>query len=299
VPGKNVVVDSATLLYLQRTAGNAAATGWLGGLSVQRTPVSDLENKYHIKVEKGNEDWDESDLKNLKNALGKLDKQESERLNGYRFIRWTTTADRKKIEPKYQPSPNECGFHELDLAGGTMTISMYDDCFHDPEATVQGEQAGMPLGQANILHEIGHAMAYAELRRTWEAQDRAHRAHDAAVDEYNQAVRKGASDTVLKQLGAKEEKLGVAAGSARDRYLAATDRAQNELKQLTAGKDALTNYSETSTDEALADAFMIFKGDPKMLKKVNRALFEWFTNHGELQHIPPKPTPKAAAKKSK
>lgn len=301
IPGnelpKGTVVTSAALLYLQRAAGNAATSGWLAGLSVQRTPVSDLEQKYQIKVEKGNEDWNEDNLKDLKNALGKLDKQEAERLNGYRFIRWTSIEDRQKIEPKFQPVGGECGFHQLDLARGDgLTISMYDRCFKDPEAKTQEEIAKMPLGQAKILHEIGHLLGDAELRRAFEEAERAHHAFEDADAEYQTALANKVSAKDQAKLEAKLNKLLEASGEARDKFDAAKGRAQNEVKELVSGKPALTDDSTTNADEALAEAFMMYKGDPKTLKKVNPALFTWFSNHGELHPIPKAKPP---AKKSK
>ena len=262
---------------MQRTAGNAATVQWLARASIQRSPASELEKKYHLTIEKGNKDWSTSDVNDLKAALGKLDKQEAQKLTGYRFIRWSTKWDRKKLDPTYLESgQEECGLHELSLATPEVDkISMYDQCWGDPEAKSE-TMAGMPIGQAHLLHEIGHAMAFAEFRKAWEDADKARHTYNDAVDEFNAASAKAQS-----KLQAKVDKLETALQGANDRLAAARGRSQDELSELVKGKEALTDYSETNPDEALADAFVIYKGDPTGLKKVNPELYNWFANHGE------------------
>ena len=280
-------------MSLQRLAGNAATTQWLEGMALQRSPASELQKKYSITIEKGNKDWSDSEVQDLKAALGKLDAAEAQKLTGYHFIRWTNAVDRLKLDPTYKDfGKGECGLHELSLATPEVDkISMYDGCWGDPEAKSE-TMAGLPIGQASLLHEIGHAMAFAEYRKAWEDVDRATKAYNQAIDEYNAAD----SAKAQAKLQPKVDRLDKAMQDANDRLTAAKGRAQSELAELLAGKPALTEYSKTDPDEALADAFVIYKGDPAGLKKVNPKLFNWFARHGEW--TPAKATT-PPAKKSK
>lgn len=292
--GVEPILNATAIMQMQRAAGNAATTLWLVSASVQRTPASDLSKKYSITIEKGDKDWSDSDVKDLKGALGKLDKEEAQKLAGYRFIRWSTRLERKKLDPTYKDTgKQECGLHEMTLAAPEVDkISMYDECWGDPEARPGTEtMAGMPIGQAHLLHEIGHAMAFAEFRKAYEDEVAANLAYNAAVDEFNAASLKKQG-----KLQAKVDKLETAEEGAKTRLEAARGRAQAELAELVAGKEDLTEYSKTSPDEALADAFVIYKGDPAGLKKVNPALYNWFASHGEWTAGKGKKKP---AKKSK
>jgi hypothetical protein len=254
----------------------------LAGFFVQRTPgpVDDLQTKYKITVEKGNKDWSGSDLEDLKWALSKLTKEEAGALEGYKFLRWTTRQDRAKVDASYKdPGKDECGFHELDIKGKTYKISMYDGCFKDPEA-VSDTMAGVAIGRFNLLHEIGHAMQWVEMRRTWEKYDKALKEYNAAVDEYNKA---SAGDQ--KKMKGKVDKLDKESEAAGKKYEAAKTRAIDELQKLIAGKEALTEYSKTDAEEAFAEAFALYKVDPKGVKKINPKLYNWFSKHGHLNPL--------------
>jgi hypothetical protein len=292
--GVEPILNATAIMHMQRAAGNAATTLWLASASVQRTPASELIKKYTITIETGDKEWSASDVNDLKAALGKLDKEEAKKLAGYRFIRWSTRSERMKLDPTFKDwGQQECGLHELNLATPEVgKISMYDECWADPEARSGTDtMAGMPIGQAHLLHEIGHAMAFAEFRKAYVDEVKANLAYNAAVDEFNAASLKEQG-----KLQAKLDKLEVVLESAKERLEASRGRAQAELTELVAGKDDLTEYSKTSPDEALADAFVIYKGDPTGLKKLNPALYNWFANHGEWIAGKGK---KKAAKKSK
>jgi hypothetical protein len=255
--------------------------------------VARLESRYDIVIEKGDKDWSTSELKDLETALGKLDKAEAERLRGYHFIRWSTKWERMKLDKSYKdPGKDECGLHEMDLKGSeSEKISMYDQCWGDPEATSETDY-GIPVGQATILHEVGHAMASAELRVRWKDDQAATKALNDFIDAFNAASPKD-----QKKMKARLDKLQAAADRADARLKAAQDRAVKEFQALTADKDPLSDYSKTSADEAFAEAFKVYMANPTFLKKENPALYKWFSNHGELN--PLKDTPKSASKKSK
>ena len=63
------------------------------------------------------------------------------------------------------------------------------------------------------------------------------------------------------------------------------DKAFDEFHKLIADKTALTEYSETNTEEAFAEAFALYKVDPKGIKKINPELYKWFSKHGHLNPL--------------
>jgi Domain of unknown function (DUF4157) len=247
---------------------------------VQRTPKlqENLQKKYKITIESGNKDWSEGDLKDLEWSLGKLSKKEAAVLQGYRFLRWSTPADRQKADPSYQPpeGDEECGLHEPNIKTKTYKISMYDQCF-DKSSTM----ADVPIGRFNIMHEIGHSMEIAALRKAWESYKTAEDAYNAAIDEYNaadakkQPAIKKKVDTLKKAMDAAEKIYDAVKPGSKTSTL-------EQFEQLVAGKDPLTEYSKKSSQEALAEAFALYKADPEGIKKTNPKLYEWFKSQSYL-----------------
>jgi hypothetical protein len=246
----------------------------------RKTPdeKSETEKKYSILIQKGDKDWSETEMNLLFAALKSLSKDEGVVLRNYRFIRWSTKAARAKLDPTYvDPGTDECGLHEADLKNGIYKISMYDACFDDPEAVSQ-KTAGIDSGQFNILHEIGHAMQTAELRNTSEASRAENAKYNKAVDAYNKA---GAKDQDKMKPGI--DKLGAADVAAEEAMKKSEGRSLKDLEKLIEGKTPLTEYSETNSQEAFADAFAIYKADPVGFKKLNLKLYDWFNKGGFLK----------------
>ena len=258
---------------------------------VQQNPLSHVykkdgdtrqatEKKYAIMIEKGDKDWSPGELALLYAALKTLSKDEATVLRKYRFIRWESKASRAKQDPSYvDPGADECGLHEADLQNGVFKISMYDACFSDPEA-VSDKTAGIDTGEFHILHEIGHAMQQAELRNTNEAQKGANKKYNEAVDKYNKA---GAAEQ--KRMKPGIDQLDTASNKAVEAMKVSEGRSLKDFEKLIEGKEALTEYSKTSGAEAFAEAFAIYKADPKGLKKTNRKVYDWFVNGGALKPV--------------
>jgi hypothetical protein len=235
------------------------------------TPREKLQKKYGIKIENGNKAWSASDIKDLKWVFAKLNKSEAAAINGYRVVRWSTPAARQKVDPTYKPQPQqECGFHEADIRNKSFKIHMYDQCF-DKSTTI----AGVAIGRFNILHEIGHAMEIAEYRQLWEKYKAAEAAYNASIDAYN-AKRTNENYKKYMKLKRKMEK-------ADKKQQAAFGRTIKEFGNLIKKKTPLTTYSKTNTNEAFAEAFALFKIDPKGIKRRNRKLGQWFQKSGHLK----------------
>lgn len=205
----------------------------------------DAEKKYGITIVKGDKDWSEADIRHLINSLNRLTKKELPALKGYQFVRWSTRGSRIKNDPTYiSPGSGieECAEHELDFAKGITRISMYDDCFADPEA-VKDEAYGIDKGEFNILHEVGHLMQNAELRAAYEAYKAA-----TGDDAKNAAARK-----VKKVEG----------------------RSLKEFEKQIKGKKSLYDLTSDSVEQ-FAEGYAIFKANPDALKSKNPKLYKWF-----------------------
>jgi hypothetical protein len=292
----------------EREADHAAARISAGGMApalghrgpkLYRKPqrpapasAASVQQKYGITITTGDKAWSADDLKALDWTLSKLSKQELQALKGYDFLRWSDAATRAEKDPAYTPqAEEECGLHEADIAKGSYKISMYDKCFKDPEATSH-TMAGVSIERFHMLHEIGHAMEAAELRRTYEASSKATDAFNAAVDEHNAQNSKGASTAQLKKLEKKADALDKLAEAADKRYKAAQGRTIADFEKRVAGAEALTEYSKAGAGEAFAEAFALYKADPKGLKKANPSLYDWFARHGHLNPLTSPPRPK-------
>jgi hypothetical protein len=251
-------------------------------------PEQTLQDKYKITIESGNKNWSKDDLGYLESALARLSKKEAAVLEGYRFIRWTTKEDRADVDKTYKdPGKEECGFHEPGADNKTFKISMYDKCFGGPSDT----KYDVPNAVFEILHEIGHAVQWAEQRQAWDLYKQAEVDHNKAVashkeaaDSYNDATpadqRKLKAN--LDKLEAKANKLDLAFRAAENQYEAAKKRNLNEFSKLVAGKADLMDYSQPNAFEALPDAFAAYHANPRRLQEANPELYKWFAKHGEL-----------------
>ncbi|MCA2218005.1 eCIS core domain-containing protein [Jidongwangia harbinensis] len=250
-----------------------------------RGGAADLQQRYGITIMAGDKTWSVDDLKALEWTLSKLSKQEALALKGYIFFRWSDAATRGAKDPTYQPQADEeCGLHEADIAAGSYKISMYDKCFKDPEATSE-TMAGVPIERFHMLHEIGHAMEIAELRRAYESYSKAIDAYDNGAGEINDQSSSEVSREQHRRLEKRAKELDQNAETATKRYEVAKTRTITEFDSRIAGSEALTEYSKVSSPEAFAEAFALYKADPKGLKKVNRSLYDWFARQGHLNPL--------------
>lgn len=209
---------------------------------------------------------------------------------------------------------------EISIYDGCLSDACwYEDCFY-PDIPVMG----WLMSRYNILHEIGHAMAAAEGRATYSTLQKIVAEYDETADEankaingYNKAVAEAdnlitefnAADpdeqqvlepkvkeaiaevdrlnTKLEELKKKAEASEEKLRQAEQDMQAPQDQAPSGFESLIAGKEPLTGYSATSTAEAFAEAFAVFKVDPKHIKKVNEPLYDWFKSQRYLWPLKP------------
>ena len=244
---------------------------WVAGIPIQTkgepakaTAKEALETTYGISIVKGDKDWSASDIADLRWALGKLSKSELAALKGYRFLRWSDRASRREHDPAYDPKgEEEAGLHEADLKKGLYQISMYDAAFDKAttmELEVGGKTVGEPqlIGRIGMLHEIGHAMQIANLRRNWNAYHSVWMEHSKLVARFNTA---SPNDQALLRpkvtaMEGRLTKLEKELDTAKDRTLA-------EFAKLAKGMKPVTEYAATSMAEAFAETYALYKLNPK------------------------------------
>ena len=269
--GRKLIAHELTHVA-QQSAGTAP--------SIQRAPdtKTTLQQGFKINIAKGDKDWSEAELGILKSALARLAGEETSVVRDYQFIRWSTKEARAKADPSYKdPGTSECALHEMDLATATYKISVYDSCFGDPEAT-SDTSFGIDTGEFHILHEIGHAMEHAELRKTYEAYSIANKA-------YNDYVEKNAGKPVTKAMEAEVARLTKVETDAKQAMDDATGRGLKEFTTLMTGKDAITKYGKEGDAESFAEMFAAFKANPELVKKDYKAVYDWLSAKGFLKKV--------------
>jgi hypothetical protein len=134
-----------------------------------------------------------------------------------------------------------------------------------------------------ILHEIGHASEKAELRNRTEAYKEGNKKYNDAVDAYNKAT---AADQ--KKLKPAAERLEKEDTRKEQEMVQSKDSSLKAFEKFVSGKAPLTEYSKEGLQEAYAEAFAIYKADPRGLEKINKKLYDWFRSGGYFDTIPKK-----------
>ncbi len=249
----------------------------------EATTKEALEKTYGITIVKGDKDWSASDITDLHWALGKLSKSELAALKGYRFLRWSDRASRREHDPAYDPKgEEEAGLHEADLKKGLYQISMYDAAFDKAttmELQVGGKTVGGPqlIGRIGMLHEIGHAMQIADLRRNWNAYHAVWMERSELVAQFNTASPNGQA-RLRPKVAAVERQL-----TKLEKELDTTkDRTLTEFAKLAKGMKPVTEYAATSTVEAFAETYALYKLNPKGIELMKPELAAWLKKQGYL-----------------
>lgn len=263
---------------------------WVGGILIQTkdgrakvTSKEDLEKTYEITIVKGDKDWSATDITDLCWVLGKVSKSEAAALKGYRFLRWSDRASRIKHDPDYNPEgEEEAGLHEADPKKGFYQISMYDAAF-DKATTMELEMGGKTVGEPQLigrigmLHEIGHAMQIADLRRNWNAYHTIWIQYSKLEAQFNAASPKGQA-----QLGPKVAAMEQQLTTQEKALDAAKDRTLAEFAKHANGMKPVTEYAATSTVEAFAETYALYKLNPKGIERMKPKLAAWLKKQGYL-----------------
>jgi len=132
------------------------------------------------------------------------------------------------------------------------------------------------------MHEIGHAMAAADIRKAWGRYSSAQDAYNNLVDKYKAASGKKQAlyrkATKAKTNLAKLDKRLIAAEAIDGKF-----RAVREFERLAKGLTPVTEYASTSATEAFAETFAMYKLNPKGIKSMNPRLAQWFRKQGYLK----------------
>jgi hypothetical protein len=248
--------------------------------ALKRAPdvKDEVQKNYSVSIEKGDKDWTPKEVGIIKSALARLADEEKLAIKDYKFYRWTDKAARIKLDPNYHdPGVSECGLHEADIAKGIYKISMYDDCFGDPEAK-SDTKFGIDTGEFNLLHEIGHAMEMAEYKSTYLRYQAANKAYNDAIEKYKNA-------TITTHIKAEVDGLNAAEQAAEKAWNDANGRALKDFSVLIKGKDNITEYAGSSPQEAFAEIFAAYKANPDFVKKNYAEVYQWLVAKGYFKKV--------------
>ena len=251
------------------------------GSDKRQQTIGMLEKKYRISIKKGNKDWSPHDVILLAESLGTLNKKEIPLIQGYNFIRW---SDKCRHELSKNPDYNclledysICGIEQQDIVHGNHTITMYDCGITGSREEHKNAKFNVRPGSENIIHEIGHAMEHGDLRL---ANDKV-RIAKKEMERLQKQLKKAQSTSEKASIERKLQKAVKAMAEAKKAQSNAGSSGGIEtFKKLTRGRKPLSEYSKENDREAFAEAFMFYKVAPKMLKKKNKKLFNWFKKGG-------------------
>jgi RHS repeat-associated protein len=241
----------------------------------------ELEKRYDIKIEKGDRYFTETELKHLEYSLSRLEKEEAAALAGYQFVRWRSQDTRAKLDQNYRRSDvEEAGEHQLDFRKNLARISLYNTTFSDPQ-TVEGQ----PRARMTILHEIGHAMSVAQLRKVYSAYLKASDAYNSFI---KNVYNKAATDAAQKALAGKEKALLSKVETLEKKMetlegVNDVNPAEAKLSALIPEEKRDTNYAKTSAKEAFAEEFALYKLSPKNFAKAHPEAAKFFSSRAFLK----------------
>ena len=159
----------------------------------------------------------------------------------------------------------EAGIHEVEIINRNYTITIYDVGLMKPD-DVKIAISDNPI--STIVHEMGHAMEFGKIRLATEKYYDAKKMYETEIAKPHKNESRIAELKVTMDNAQQEV----------DKAFSPNSLAM--FKKLVQGKSPLTPYSKKNVMEAFADAFMLFKMDPKHLKRANKPLYEWFNNGG-------------------
>jgi hypothetical protein len=271
---------------------------WKGEAAISsfKTPTGFFVGLGLRPLQNGSSTWNDREQAALALALQTLSPQERAVLKDIPFVR-TSGTQRNREGGRY---------HQENCDG---TIHVYDRAFSSGNFQFVGQpRKPMPAAMMTILHEIGHALHSAPGRQAICQHEglvdrRNQRAQElnAAVLEYNRLVsrlRKGDQSskivTSLERTKDKIERLKHSVEQMDVRILRLADRAVELMEKgpiITAyanvldGSTGPTRYGESSIHESFAEAFALFRADPRALRRTMPNVFRWFHEKGHTRAL--------------
>lgn len=151
-------------------------------------------------------------------------------------------------------------------------IEVYDVALAPPPRFVGSAYAPMPVAFDTILHETGHALSHARVRRARQELLALEGSLEGLKDDgeaRQQAVdRMGSLARLLDRAGPQTP-------------------AAISMASVLGDEGAPTRYGMTAPEEAFADCFALFHGDPDALMRARPRAFDWFAAGRHLESAEP------------
>lgn len=227
----------------------------------------------------GDKAWSDAEKQKMKGLLAKLDETELATIEGYKFVRWSSRAERLLKDTSYVETPKDeqsagdhAARHEWNILTGRQQVTVYDEAFAENKFVVLGNRE-LPAYTQTIFHEIGHALQVAEYRFARKAYDGAFAKEGKALAAYN-ADPAAAKKKQYEQAAAASDKF-----EKQSKQLSGSSLA--ELKKIAQGQE-LSSGAQFDAIEYFAEAFGYYKLDPVDFERTRPAVYKWFQRHGYL-----------------
>ena len=143
------------------------------------------------------------------------------------------------------------------------------------------------LGDVTLIHEIGHAIANYPFLNWVTLQKNTRTAYNKKVSDINAFGRKipVSQSSKYKQEKDRLEEIRVVLDQSKQKTREYSSQSPViasflEVRSFTEGP---TEYSNTSPDEAFAEAFSMFRLDPQALERIDPKLYQWFATDTHIQ----------------
>lgn len=278
VPGMRPLLLALLLFLLASPAGATSASGL-------------VENYGLAGVGSDGASWSSAELDILEATLASLSPEEREAIRGVRFVRSGRS-----------PRIRESGLFQWDGAG--RTIFLYSRAFSN-----RGDAPNW-----TVVHEVGHAIAFAPFLKEQKTQQRTIEGYNAAVLRYNQRIkdynaaatrfnrtRRPADRRVVEALLPKIEEAAETLQRLKrqalraKRRLRVLKRAINsrhprdgvlaDYRRVLGPRKAPTAYGRSHIRESFADALAMYHCEPQRLKDVLPELYAWFAAGGHVVEL--------------
>ncbi len=248
--------------------------------------------------------WERRSVALLSQTLDLLDKDERHLLEGVAFKR--VAAASAETIAMIDIRQGERMYAAFVVDGNSARIELYDHALSPASRFVGDPWDPKPDALRTLLHEIAHAIAFADFRAEATAffklvaeaealhkKESAHIEHmNALVDQYNARPSRKVRATIQSmetRLAAYE----VEAEALRERIDAfapsisekPTTAAAGAFEEILAGNQAPTWYGRRSIEEAFAECFSLYKADPAALERVLPDVYAWFESGDYLPYL--------------
>ena len=256
------------------------------------TSASGLVETYGLAgVSSDGASWSSAELDILDATLASLSREEREAVRGVRFVRSGRS-----------PRIRESGLFQWDGEG--RTIFLYSRAFSSRRS----------VPNWTVVHEVGHAIAFAPFLREQRTQQRTIEDYNAAVLRYNQRIKdynaaatrfnrtqRPADRRVVDALLPKIEEAGETLRRLKrqalraKRRLRALKRVINarrprdgvlaDYRRVLGPRKAPTAYGRSHIRESFADALAMYHCEPQRLKEALPEVYAWFAAGGHVAEL--------------